>query len=73
MTVDIEAEALRLEPRERARLAVVLLDSLETLSPADVDALWAEEVVARDEELRRHPDRERPAAQVFDAARTLVR
>jgi hypothetical protein len=42
---DIEAEALKLDPKDRARLAARLLESLETLSDQENERLWAEEAV----------------------------
>jgi hypothetical protein len=45
---EIEAEALKLAPQARARLAEKLLESLETLSDQENEALWAEEADRRD-------------------------
>ena len=39
---EIEAEALKLDPKARARLAGRLLESLETLSDQENERLWAE-------------------------------
>jgi hypothetical protein len=48
MSIDeLAAAALRLEPKDRARLAERLLDSLEALSPEENDRLWAEEAQRR--------------------------
>jgi hypothetical protein len=47
----LETEALKLSPRSRARLAEKLLHSLETLSEAENERLWAEEALRRHEEL----------------------
>jgi hypothetical protein len=50
MSIDeLEAEALKLAPAARARLAEKLLESLETLSDAENARLWAEEAQRRDE------------------------
>src|SRR2546422_6249409 len=38
---EIEAKALKLDPKDRARLAEKLLASLETLSDRENDRLWA--------------------------------
>ena len=44
MSIDeIEAEALKLDPHARARLARKLLESLEGLSAEENERLWAEE------------------------------
>ena len=45
---EIEAQALQLDPKDRARLAAKLLASLETLSEQENDRLWAEEAERRD-------------------------
>jgi hypothetical protein len=44
---ELEAAALKLEPKARARLAERLLDSLESLSPAENARLWVEEAQRR--------------------------
>ena len=49
---ELEAAALELDARARARLAESLLSSLETLSDAENAQLWAEEAQRRDEVLR---------------------
>ena len=43
----IESELLRLEPHTRATLAKTLLDSLEDLTDAEYERLWAEEAEER--------------------------
>ena len=50
---DIEKDALRLSPEDRARLAVSLLSSLEQTSesPEDVEKLWIDEAQRRFQEL----------------------
>ena len=48
MSIDeLEAEALKLGPQARARLAERLLDSLENLSDEENARLWAEEAERR--------------------------
>jgi hypothetical protein len=52
MTIEeLEAEVLKLNPSLRARLADKLLRSLEALSDAQNERLWAEEALRRHEEL----------------------
>jgi hypothetical protein len=47
MSIDeLEAEALKLGPQARARLAGRLLDSLESLSPEENEQIWLEEAGA---------------------------
>lgn len=68
----IEAEALKLEPKARARLAERLLESLETLSDDENAALWAEEAERRDSDLDGDPGGARRSEEVFrDAKRAL--
>lgn len=48
MTVEeLEAELLKLDPDARGRLAATLLRSLEGLSDAENERLWAEEAARR--------------------------
>lgn len=44
----LEAEALKLAPQERARLAQKLIESLENLSADENASLWAEEAKRQD-------------------------
>ena len=44
---ELEREALSLDVTTRARLAQRLLASLDELSPAEAEALWAEEAERR--------------------------
>ncbi|MEW6299765.1 MAG: addiction module protein [Thermodesulfobacteriota bacterium] len=64
----LETEALKLSPRLRARLAEKLLQSLETLSEAENEQLWAEEALRRNEELETDTAAARPAEEVFREA-----
>ena len=48
---ELEAEALKLDPKARARLAGKLLESLENLSEEENTRLWAEEAQRRDVEM----------------------
>ena len=45
---EIEAAALKLVPRERARLVGKLLESLENLSDEENELIWAQEAERRD-------------------------
>jgi hypothetical protein len=62
---DIEAEALKLAPAARARLAERLLESLETLSDEENARLWAEEAQRRDEAWEADGTSGHAAADVF--------
>ena len=64
-TSEIEAAALRLAPKDRARLAELLLESLHELSDTETEALWAQEALRRDAELDADPASGRPSADVL--------
>ena len=68
----LETEALKLNPRSRARLAEKLLQSLEILSDAENEQLWAEEALRRHEELETDTAVARPAEEVFREARARL-
>jgi putative addiction module component len=65
---ELEAEALKLDPKARARLAGKLLSSLEELSEQEVTQLWAEEAQRRDAQIDTDPDSELPAEDVLREA-----
>ncbi|MEZ4311200.1 MAG: addiction module protein [Polyangiaceae bacterium] len=71
--VDLEVEALKLPVSERARLAEVLLDSLDSLSEEEHRRQWTEEATRRDTELDADPSLGRPADEVLRAARARLR
>jgi len=66
---ELKAAALRLDPEARAYLARVLLASLDGMSPAEIEKLWIDEAVARDEELNSGAARAYPADEVRARAR----
>jgi Putative addiction module component len=70
---EIEAQALQLDPKDRARLAEKLLASLETLSDDENDRLWAEEAERRDADRESAPGISRPAADVLRDARAKLK
>jgi putative addiction module component (TIGR02574 family) len=73
MTVaDLEVKILALDPKERARLARRLLESLEALSEKEIEALWLEEADRRDQALDADPSRAIPGADVMREARALL-
>ncbi len=52
MTIDeLKREALHLDASTRARLARDLLVSLDDLSEVEIERLWLEEAIRRDEEM----------------------
>ena len=73
MSIDeLEAEALKLAPTSRARLAAKLLESLETLSSEENQRLWAEEAQRRDEAWDATGEDGRLAEDVFRDARSRL-
>jgi len=69
---EFEAEVLKLDPRDRARLAGRLLESLELLSPDENARLWAEEAQSRAQALDAGKLSSRPADVVFREARSRL-
>ena len=69
----IESKAMKLSPRERARLAERLISSLDDEIDADAEAAWIREGERRLDELRSGKVRGRSAASVFRRARAAIR
>ena len=72
-TEELEVEALKLAPQERARLAEKLLESLENLSDDENAKLWAEEAERRNQAWDADPTKGRPGADVFRDARARLK
>jgi hypothetical protein len=72
-TEELEAEALKLAPQDRARLAEKLLHSLENLSDKENAELWAEEAQRRDVAWDEDPAIGRPATDVLRDARARLK
>ena len=70
---EIEAEALKLDAKSRARLAEKLLESLEQLSEAENERIWAEEAARRDADWDTKAGVGRASADVFRAARAKLK
>jgi putative addiction module component (TIGR02574 family) len=70
---DIAAQALTLEMKDRAKLAERLLLSLDELSKAEIELLWADEAERRLKAYRGGDSRAVPADRVFKRAQALVR
>ena len=68
---ELKAEALKLSPEGRAYLAKELLASLDTMSDAEVERLWVDEAIRRDDELNAGSAGAYPAKEVL--ARTMAR
>jgi hypothetical protein len=66
---ELKDEALRLGPEGRAYLARELLASLDDMSESEIEELWMQEAVSRDEELDKGSARSYPVDAVFTRAR----
>lgn len=71
-TEELEAAALKLDPKSRARLASRLLESLDDLSPDENARLWAEEAQRRLDALEAGSLASRSAEDVFRDARARI-
>jgi putative addiction module component (TIGR02574 family) len=69
----VESKAMKLSPRERARLAERLISSLDDEVDADAEAAWIREGERRLDELRSGKVKGRSAAAVFRRARDTLR
>lgn len=65
---ELKTEILRLNPEARANLAREILASLDAINEPEIEALWAEEAVRRDEEL---DNKDARAFQVDEIHRTI--
>ncbi len=66
---ELKAEAMKLNPEARAKLAHAVLLSLDDLSEAEIEKLWLEEAERRLTEFREGKVRGIPAEKVFRDAR----
>jgi putative addiction module component (TIGR02574 family) len=69
---EIEDEIKKLNLKDRAALAKWIVESLDDLSKAEVDALWAEEAERRLDEMERGQVTEIPAKEVLRRARAVI-
>lgn len=69
----LEREALQLPAEDRARLAHELLDSLDELSPEELDRLWVEEAGRRAAQIDAGEVELVSAEEVDRKARALLR
>ena len=72
-TEELEVEALKLAPQERARLAEKPLESLENLSEDENAQLWTVEAKRRDQAWDGELEMGRPAVEVFRDARARLK
>ena len=68
----LEAEIRKLDLKDRATLAKRLVESLDELSPAEIEALWAEEAERRLDELEQGMVAEIPAEDALRRARAAI-
>jgi putative addiction module component (TIGR02574 family) len=69
----LESRALKLSPRERARLAQRLISSLDQHVDADAEELWLREAERRLGEIRSGKVNAIPATKVIRKARSALR
>lgn len=69
---EIEAEIKKLDLKERAMLAKRIVESLDELSTAEIEALWVEEAEARLDELEQGLADEIPAEEALRRARMAL-
>ncbi len=69
---EIEAEIRKLPLRDRAALAKWIVESLDELSQAEIEALWAEEAERRLDELEQGLVTGIPAEEVLRRARAAI-
>lgn len=70
---DLRNEALKLSPELRALLARELLASLDEMTDAEIEQLWVDEAVRRDDDLNRGIAQAFPADDVLTRARNRRR
>lgn len=70
---ELEAQASKLAPEDRARLAYAILMSLDGIEEGDIEEAWRAEVQARLAAYQRGEIDAVPAAEVFEKARRLLR
>ncbi len=69
---ELESEVLDLDPESRAKLARALIHSLESSSDEDIEKVWAQEALARAQELEKDPGSGIESGDVFAEARNIA-
>lgn len=69
---ELEAELLKLDVENRAKLVMKLLSSLDSLSDRDNERLWIEEAERRNQELDAGQTAGRPAQEVLRDAKSRL-
>ena len=70
---ELQAEALRLSGKDRARLAEALLLSLDEPADDQAESLWLDEAQRRYRSYKQGKTKARSAEQTFRAARAKIR
>jgi len=71
--IDVEQQACKLSPDERARLAEVLLESLQNSPISEIEAAWQQEIESRVAAYDRGDTQTFLAEDVFAEAKRLTR
>jgi putative addiction module component (TIGR02574 family) len=69
---ELEEQARKLPPEERARLAEAMLVSLQEAPSVEIEAAWDREIEARIAAYERGESKTYPAEEVFAEARRLA-
>jgi len=69
---ELEAEIRKLDLKDRATLAKRIVESLDELSKAEIEALWVEEAERRLDELEQGAATEIPAEEALRRARAAI-
>jgi len=69
---ELETEIRKLDLKDRATLAKLIVESLDELSEAEVEALWVEEAERRLDELEHGLVTEMSAEEVLKRARAAI-
>ena len=69
----MEKNLMKLDASSRARIACMLLDSLDDLPEDETAKLWAHEAARRDREITDNSSQTRSAAAVFKSARKAMK
>ena len=70
---ELETEIKKLALKDRAKLAKWIVESLDDLSEAEVEALWVEEAERRLDELEAGVVKAIPSKEVIRRARAAIR
>ncbi len=70
---DLERRARDLPAEDRARLALAMIESLETVDAGDIDEAWRQEAEARAAQIDRGEVETVPAAEVFAEVRRSLK